>query len=129
MARKKNKKNDELALVEKTEAAFVRQEEERILNEMRTEEAKSDDDGRVYATASLAIGILSFIVGLSLIFPIIGIRFSNMGRKSARSHQAKIGKNLCVTALVMWLFVWAALISAGASVATAYLAHSVIKSW
>ena len=128
MSKKKNK-NTALAIVEKTEADFVRKEEERLLNEKKTEEAKNDDDGRVFATASLAIGILSFVVGLSIIFPIIGIRFSNKGRKSVRAQQARIGKNLCVTALVLWLFVWAAILTAIAVVALAYFAHSTIKNW
>jgi len=109
--------------------AFVRQEEERIRNENRKEEAKQDDDGRVYATASLAIGILSFFVGAAIVFELIGIKFSNMGRKSERATQARIGKNLCVTALVMWLFIWAAVLCAVVVIAVAYFAHLAIKNW
>ncbi len=112
----------------KTADDFVRQEEERILSEKRKEEAKQDD-GREYATASLAIGILSFIVGAVIFFEIIGIKFSNIGRKSERATQAKIGKNLCITALVMWLFIWAAVLSSIVIVAVAYFAHFAIKNW
>ena len=126
---KKNSKTKELVIAEKTEADFVRKEEERFLHEKKTEEAKNDDDGRVYATASLALGILSFLVGAAIFIEIIGIKFSNVGRKSMRARQAKIGKNLCVTALVLWLFVWAAIISAAVTIAVAYFAHLAINNW
>ena len=126
---KKNKKTEEAAFSEKNEADFVRREEERILREQQTEEAKNDDDGRVYALASLAVGILSFVAGASIVFPIVGIRFSNMGRKSAKARIASIGKNLCVTALVMWLFVWAMAITAIIVLLLSSTAHSAIKNW
>ena len=126
---KKNKKTEEVAFSEKNEADFVRREEERILREQQTEEAKNDDDGRVYALASLAVGILSFVAGASIVFPIVGIRFSNMGRKSAKARIARIGKNLCVTALVMWLFVWAMAITAIIVLLLSSTAHSAIKNW
>ena len=126
---KKNKKTEEAAFSEKNEADFVRREEERILREQQTEEAKNDDDGRVYALASLAVGILSFVAGASIVFPIVGIRFSNMGRKSVKARIARIGKNLCVTALVMWLFVWAMAITAIIVLLLSSTAHSAIKNW
>lgn len=126
---KKNKKTEEVAFSEKNEADFVRREEERILREQQTEEAKNDDDGRVYALASLAVGILSFVAGASIVFPIVGIRFSNMGRKSVKARIARIGKNLCVTALVMWLFVWAMAITAIIVLLLSSTAHSAIKNW
>ena len=71
-----------------------------------TEEISTKSDSRDgEAIAGFVLGLVSLVFWVTLIIPILGIYFSNKGKKSSKASYAKAGKVLSILSLVLPIIV------------------------
>ncbi len=71
-----------------------------------TEEISTKSDSRDgEAIAGFVLGLVSLVLWVTLIIPILGIYFSNKGKKSSKASYAKAGKVLSILSLVLPIIV------------------------